>query len=105
MFIELHALSSFGPSNLNRDDDGYPKEAFFGGYRRARFSSQAFKRAIRTSDAFKNMVGVPNGNRIKRLVPRIVGQLARDGIDQDWAAQWARQTLIELYGKGVAKPE
>ena len=50
--IELHVIQSFAPSNLNRDDVGYPKETFFGGYRRARVSSQAWKYAIRNSDTF-----------------------------------------------------
>lgn len=51
MFIELHVIQNFTPSNLNRDDTGSPKECLFGGYRRARVSSQCFKRAVR--DLFK----------------------------------------------------
>src|SRR5258707_1343758 len=47
MLIELHAIQNFAPSNLNRDDTGAPKDCTFGGYRRARVSSQAFKRAMR----------------------------------------------------------
>ncbi len=45
--IEIHALQNFAPSNLNRDDTGAPKDAIFGGTRRARISSQCSKRAIR----------------------------------------------------------
>lgn len=45
--IEIHALQNFAPSNLNRDDTGAPKDAFFGGTRRARISSQCLKRSIR----------------------------------------------------------
>lgn len=45
--IEIHALQSFAPSNLNRDDTGAPKDALFGGTRRARISSQCLKRAVR----------------------------------------------------------
>jgi hypothetical protein len=41
MLIELHAIQNFAPSNLNRDDTGAPKDCLFGGYRRARVSSQA----------------------------------------------------------------
>ena len=52
MFVELHLLQNFAPSNLNRDDTGAPKDCEFGGYRRARISSQCLKRAIRTE--FKN---------------------------------------------------
>jgi CRISPR system Cascade subunit CasC len=47
MFVELHMLQNFAPSNLNRDDTGSPKECEFGGYRRARISSQCLKRAVR----------------------------------------------------------
>ena len=45
--VEIHALQNCAPSNLNRDDTGAPKDAFFGGVRRARVSSQCFKRAVR----------------------------------------------------------
>lgn len=39
--VEIHALQNFAPSNLNRDDTGAPKDALFGGTRRARVSSHA----------------------------------------------------------------
>jgi CRISPR system Cascade subunit CasC len=47
MHLELHALQNFALSNLNRDDTGAPKTCEFGGYRRARISSQCLKRAAR----------------------------------------------------------
>ncbi len=46
--LEIHLLQNFAPSNLNRDDTGSPKDAYFGGTRRGRISSQSLKRAIRT---------------------------------------------------------
>lgn len=52
--IEIHVLQNFAPSNLNRDDTGAPKDALFGGTRRARISSQCFKRAVR--QYFKSLV-------------------------------------------------
>jgi CRISPR system Cascade subunit CasC len=36
LFVEYHLIQNFAPSNLNRDDTGAPKDAVFGGYRRAR---------------------------------------------------------------------
>lgn len=45
--LELHLLQNFAPSNLNRDDTGSPKDAYFGGVRRGRISSQSLKRAMR----------------------------------------------------------
>lgn len=48
LFVEFHLIQNFAPSNLNRDDTGAPKDALFGGHRRARVSSQCFKRCVRT---------------------------------------------------------
>lgn len=48
LFAEFHLIQSFAPSNLNRDDTGAPKDAVFGGHRRARVSSQCLKRSVRT---------------------------------------------------------
>lgn len=47
-FLDVHALQTVPPSNLNRDDTGAPKTAVYGGVPRARVSSQAWKRATRT---------------------------------------------------------
>ena len=47
LFLEYHLIQNFAPSNLNRDDTGSPKDAIFGGQRRARVSSQCWKRATR----------------------------------------------------------
>lgn len=45
--IDINILQTVPPSNINRDDTGSPKTAIFGGVRRARVSSQAWKRATR----------------------------------------------------------
>lgn len=63
--IEIHALQNFAPSNLNRDDTGAPKDAFFGGTRRARISSQCIKRAVR--DYFKKKNSDYTASRTKRI--------------------------------------
>jgi CRISPR system Cascade subunit CasC len=55
-FIQLHLLTNYGPSNLNRDDLGRPKTATVGGVQRLRVSSQSLKRAWRTSDTFDKAV-------------------------------------------------
>lgn len=56
MFVELHILQNFAPSNLNRDDTNAPKDCEFGGYRRARISSQCLKRAIRWNGEFRRVL-------------------------------------------------
>lgn len=45
--LDIHILQTVPPSNLNRDDTGAPKTALYGGVRRARVSSQAWKSATR----------------------------------------------------------
>lgn len=47
LFIDIHAIQTVPPSNMNRDDTGSPKTAQYGGVTRARVSSQAWKKAIR----------------------------------------------------------
>ena len=43
-FLQLHLLTAYGPSNLNRDDTGRPKSIVFGDVARLRVSSQSLKR-------------------------------------------------------------
>ncbi len=73
-FIEIHALQNFAPSNLNRDDTGAPKDAFFGGTRRARVSSQCLKRAIREYFKVQNKDWV--ADRTKRVVDALIDRLS-----------------------------
>jgi CRISPR system Cascade subunit CasC len=47
VYVDFHVLQNVPPSCLNRDDTGSPKSAVYGGVRRARVSSQAWKRAMR----------------------------------------------------------
>ena len=81
MRIELHILQNFAPSNLNRDDTGSPKDAEFGGYRRARVSSQCQKRAVREYfKAHADLIPAGNlGERTRRLVEEVAKQLAAGG--------------------------
>lgn len=46
-YLDMHILQSLPPSNINRDDEGKPKTARYGGKDRARVASQAWKRATR----------------------------------------------------------
>jgi CRISPR system Cascade subunit CasC len=47
LYVDLHVIQTVPPSCVNRDDTGSPKTAIYGGVRRARVSSQSWKRAIR----------------------------------------------------------
>ncbi|WP_085875136.1 type I-E CRISPR-associated protein Cas7/Cse4/CasC [Peptoniphilus vaginalis] len=48
IYLDVNAIQTLPPSNINRDDTGSPKTAQYGGVRRARVSSQSWKRAIRS---------------------------------------------------------
>lgn len=93
--IEIHILQNFAPSNLNRDDTGSPKDALFGGVRRARISSQCLKRATR--EYVRNHPnGLPQETlalRTKRLVQVLVEQLAAKGRAKEEAQQKVVQAL------------
>lgn len=91
MFVELHILQSFGPTNLNRDEDGNPKDCEFGGVRRARISSQCLKRAIRRSPTFTRWTGVTNGMRTKRMAEQVSQRLAAGGMQDEQAAALGNQ--------------
>jgi CRISPR system Cascade subunit CasC len=94
MNLELHILQNFAPSNLNRDDTGSPKTAEFGGYRRARISSQCLKRAIRTQFEVQGVVPAENrAERTKRLVTAVVERLVTDGREPRLAEAAVTTTL------------
>jgi CRISPR system Cascade subunit CasC len=97
MILELHVLQNIAPANLNRDDTGSPKDAIFGGYRRARVSSQAWKRAIRNS--FADDVLLPREHlavRTKRAVDAITDQLVALDRPREVSAQIADSLLQGL---------
>ncbi|NTW42085.1 MAG: type I-E CRISPR-associated protein Cas7/Cse4/CasC [Cellulomonadaceae bacterium] len=72
--VEVHALQTVPPSNVNRDDTGSPKTAVFGGKRRARVSSQAWKRATRVS--FESLLDRAElGVRTKRIVELVAARI------------------------------
>jgi CRISPR system Cascade subunit CasC len=68
-FLDVHALQTVPPSNLNRDDTGAPKTGLYGGVPRARVSSQAWKRATRTYFADEHLLDPSElGVRTKKVV-------------------------------------
>jgi CRISPR system Cascade subunit CasC len=102
-FIQLHLLTSYPPSNLNRDDLGQPKTARLGGVERLRISSQSLKRAWRTSEIFQQQLAGTIGTRTKLLGREVFATLTKAGIDEKKATAWASQ-IAEVYG-AVKKDE
>ena len=86
MFVELHILQNFAPSNLNRDDTGSPKDCTFGGQPRARISSQSLKRTAREYVKNFDLVGADNrAERSRRFASKIAERLVERGHPRDRA--------------------
>ncbi|MDR1603969.1 MAG: type I-E CRISPR-associated protein Cas7/Cse4/CasC [Gracilibacteraceae bacterium] len=90
LFLDVHILQTVPPSCVNRDDTGSPKTAVYGGVKRARVSSQAWKRVTR--EAFRKGVeeGILDENYFGYLTKRkeelVASYITRD-IDKVVAAQ------------------
>lgn len=97
-FIQLHLLTSYAPSNLNRDDLGRPKTARMGGSERLRVSSQSLKRNWRVSDLFQEALADQMGTRTKRYGIEVCDRLVQGGIDEKKAAKWAG-LMASQFGK------
>ena len=97
-FLQLHLLTAYGPSNLNRDDTGRPKSAIFGGVSRLRISSQSLKRAWRTSEIFAITLGERLGKRTRRLGVELHDHLVERGMEEAKALEIARK-IADVFGK------
>lgn len=92
--IDINILQTVPPSNINRDDTGSPKTAVYGGVRRARVSSQAWKRATRV--AFEGLLDRENlGTRTKRVVELLAERIQEKdaGIPVERALELATLTF------------
>lgn len=102
-FIQLHYLTTYPPSNPNRDDQGRPKTAEYGGVRRLRLSSQSIKRAARLSEVMQTGLEGHMGERTKRLGDDVRSHLLGKGTD-DAAATRIAETIAGVFGK-LDKPD
>ena len=97
-FLQLHLLTAYGPSNLNRDDTGRPKRVVFGGAPRLRVSSQSLKRAWRKSDVFASKLDGHLARRTQRLGKDVHERLIQGGMAEDEALETAR-SIAGVFGK------
>lgn len=115
-FVQLHMLTFYPPSNLNRDDLGRPKTAVVGGSTRLRISSQSLKRAWRTSDLFMRELDGNTGIRTKEIGVKVLEALktgqplskvlsgmdtkTEKGIPEPKAKEWAWKIASVFVDKG-----
>lgn len=97
-FVQIHLLTAYPPSNLNRDDLGRPKTAYMGGIERLRISSQCIKRAIRTSSVFAQDLTDPHGVATRCVPEYVKSRLESKQID----AEVIFNFIQELHGANFA---
>lgn len=102
--IDIHILQTVPPSNLNRDDTGSPKTATYGGVRRSRVSSQAWKRATRV--AFDSHLDASElGTRTKRVVELLAEEITNQAPELESRAMELATETIKAVGIEVKAPE
>ncbi|MBK8255669.1 MAG: type I-E CRISPR-associated protein Cas7/Cse4/CasC [Polyangiaceae bacterium] len=100
MKVELHILQNFAPSNLNRDDTGSPKDCEMGGVRRARISSQCYKRAIREAFTEHHLLEPgERATRTKRLLDAVTEKVVQQSGSDEVRARAA--VIRAIQGGGL----
>lgn len=85
LYLDIHAIQSVPPSNINRDDTGSPKTAQYGGATRARVSSQCWKKAMRDyflSHGEAGKVGVRTKDIVTYVAEKIREKDAMKSVDE-----------------------
>ena len=103
-FVQVHILTSYPPSNLNRDDLGRPKTAMFGGRNRLRVSSQCLKRTWRTSATFEAALAGHLGKRTRRIGELAMERMLELQVSEKKAGKWAA-SIAAQFGKVSGKGE
>lgn len=98
LYVDFHVIQTIPPSCVNRDDTGSPKTAMYGGTRRARVSSQAWKRAMRQmfEDLFASEF---TGYRTRKTAELVADQIRKEHaeIDSETAGKMAAE-ILDLAG-------
>jgi CRISPR system Cascade subunit CasC len=104
VYVDIHVIQTLPPSCVNRDDTGSPKTAVYGGVRRARVSSQAWKHAMR--EMFQESFNENElGKRTRLCVDWVAEKIISldNTIDGEKAQKYAQDT-INIASKDSKKP-
>ncbi len=104
LFVDVNVIQTMPPNCANRDDTGSPKTCMYGGVRRARVSSQSWKRATR--DYFhgrvdESMLSVRTMKIVQMIADRI--KAIDSSIDDEAAVKKAMDVLDKAGVKVKAK--
>src|SRR5690606_642609 len=112
-FLQIHTLTSYPASLLNRDDVGFAKRIPFGGATRIRVSSQCLKRHWRTAEGphALSSINVSDGPVAMSVRSRVTfQQLVRDrmikeGIDAALAVAATEEVMKLVLGESAKAKE
>lgn len=108
-FLQIHTLTSYPASLLNRDDVGFAKRIPFGGAARIRVSSQCLKRHWRTADGPHALSGIDLGDGPVAMSVRsrvtfqkfVRDRLVADGIEQELAIAATEAVMKLVLGESI----
>ncbi|WP_392900685.1 type I-E CRISPR-associated protein Cas7/Cse4/CasC [Streptomyces sp. LN699] len=98
LYLDVHLVQSYPYSNLNRDRQGAPKSARYGGVTRARQSSQNGKRHTRR--AVENATGI-RAVRTRGVPKAVAERLERLGWEADVALMAGQMLILAAGVKGL----
>ena len=106
-FLQIHTLSPYTATLLNRDDSGLAKRLPYGGVLRTRISSQCLKRHWRIADdphAIHAIDGAEAAYRSRELVTQKILQPLRERFPDEVVNALAPELQMAVYGdKGTKK--
>lgn len=102
-YIDVHIVQNIPPSCVNRDDTGSPKSAMYGGVKRLRVSSQAWKHVTRSFfDAHLDREDL--GTRTKRVVGILAKEIGRQAEDLENDAQKLAEEVFKAAKINLSEP-
>ncbi len=102
MFLQIHTLTSYPASLLNRDDAGLAKRIQFGNATRQRVSSQCLKRHWRET-LQEELPEIPDGLRTRHFFSRVILERVKEtGMPEKQATEMV-ETLASAVVKGGVK--
>lgn len=102
-YIDVHIVQNIPPSCVNRDETGSPKSAMYGGVKRLRVSSQAWKHVTRSFfEAHLDREDL--GTRTKRVVGILAKEIGRQAEDLENDAQKLAEKVFNAAKINLSEP-
>jgi len=105
-FVQIHTLTHYPASLLNRDDAGFAKRMPFGGAVRTRISSQCLKRHWRVYEGEHSLrtIDAPDSIRSRVAFERfVVEPLVKEGIAESVARVATQKIVAKVFGSEAKK--